>query len=386
MALTTYQQIFKAIERSKNVLIAFRQHWSVDALASSLALAAVLRKMEKAHTVVASGFTVPAHLTFLSHADAVKPGLEALRKFLISLNLHGNEVEEFTYDIVEGKLVVSITPRRGFFNPEDVGTGSSEWRYDLVITVDTPDLDALGTVYTENAEFFYKTPVINIDHAAHNEHYGSINMVEVTSAATAEVIAQVLNAWDVKMLDETVATCLLAGITAETESFRLPSVTPQTLTLSSQLVSIGAQRELIVNNLYRTKTVDALKLWGRALARIKNDVLAQLVWSVIPRVDFERAGGTMKELAGVLDELMVAVPKTRLAALIVEDPGAESVRVYLRAVDRHLDARQLLAGKQAEGDRVNAQYVLPASPLAIVERNIVDELRAKLLNIRAVAI
>ena len=382
MALSVYQQIFKSIERSRSILITFRQHWSVDSVASALALASVLRKMDKPHTIAASGFGTPVHLSFLAGIEKIKPGLEAMRKFLISLSLHGTEVEEFTYDIVDEKLVISITPRRGFFSPEDVSTGSSSWRHDLIVVLGAPDLESLGNLYTENTEFFYKTPTINIDHTPHNEHFGSINMVEITSAATSEIIAHILNSWDSKLMNEEVATSLLTGITAETESFRLPSVTPQTLALSSQLVSLGAKRELIVNNLYRTKTVGALKLWGRTLARLKNDALAQLAWSVIPKTDFERSGGSIEDLAGVMDELMAAIPKMKLTLLIAEDPHAPVIRIFARAIDRHLDARQLLSRYQAEGDRVNAQARITGTSALAVEREVVDELRSKLLNIK----
>lgn len=370
------------IERSKSILLTFRKNWSVDALTSALAVSQVLTRMEKSNTIAASGFEAPAHLAFLPGIDRVRPSLEAMRKFIITLALRNAEVEEFTYDIVDGKLVISIIPRKGFFAPHDVTTGSSDWRYDLVMVFDTPDLESLGNLYTESPEFFYRTPTVNIDHTTHNEHYGKINLIDVTAAATAEVVANLFTSWDMKLVDDTVATNLLTGITAETESFRLPTVTPQTLSLASQLVSMGAKREEIVSNLYRTKTVASLKLWGRALARLKQDTLAQCVWSVLPATDFERAGGTVDDLVGVMDELMVSIPKTRIALLIAEITPNALVHVFARTHDRHLDLHQTLSRFQPAGDRAAASFVIKDKPVVAVEREVVDEVRGKLLAVR----
>lgn len=382
MALSLPQQILETIERSKQILLTFRQNWSVDAVAAAIALSAVLARMEKAHTIAVSGFQLPPHLKFLSGAEKVRPSLDSMRKFLIKLALRNTEIEEFTYDIVDGELHIAITPRKGFFAPHDVVTAPSEWRYDLVIVLDTPDMESLGSFYTEHPEFFYSTPVINIDHTTHNEHFGRINLVDVTASSTAEVVAQLLSQWDPKLMDETVATALLTGITAETESFRLPSVSPKTLSLASQLIGLGAKREEIVANLYRTKTVASLKLWGRALARLKQDSLAQMVWSVMPASDFEKAGGATADVIGVMDEMMGSIPRTRLAILLVEEASGGTIAVHARTADRHLDLRQLFAVYSLTGDRTSVVATLTGKPLAVAEREVVDEIRGKLLAVR----
>ena len=145
---------------------------------------------------------------------------------------------------------------------------------------------------------------------------------------------------------------------------------------------MGAKREEIVSNLYRTKTVASLKLWGRALARLKQDTLAQCVWSVLPATDFERAGGTVDDLVGVMDELMVSIPKTRIALLIAEITPNALVHVFARTHDRHLDLHQTLSRFQPAGDRAAVSFVIKDKPVVAVEREVVDEVRGKLLAVR----
>jgi hypothetical protein len=147
-------------------------------------------------------------------------------------------------------------------------------------------------------------------------------------------------------------------------------------------VSLGAKREEIVANLYRTKTVSALKLWGRALARLKQDNLAQMVWSVMPATDFEKSGGASADVVGVMDEMMGSIPHTRLALLLIEEPAGASVTVYARTADRHMDLRELLAAYRPAGDRASVTASVMGKPFSTVEREVVDEIRGKLLSVR----
>ena len=91
-------------------------------------------------------------------------------------------------------------------------------KYDLIITVDSPDLESLGKLFEENTDFFYNTPIINIDHSSDNENYGQINHVDLTASSTAELIFNMFEEYDMKMINEDIATCLLTGIFTATDS------------------------------------------------------------------------------------------------------------------------------------------------------------------------
>ena len=62
-----------------------------------------------------------------------------------------------------------------------------------------------------------------------------------------------------------VATALLTAMIDSTRSFTSDSVKPHTLKTASKLMALGADRQYIIHNLYRTKTIGSLKLWGQAL-------------------------------------------------------------------------------------------------------------------------
>ncbi|MEY4745098.1 MAG: hypothetical protein RL272_1043, partial [Candidatus Parcubacteria bacterium] len=282
--------------KSEHPLITFRKEWSVDAIASALALAKFLEKKGKRVDVVADGFSAPKSLRFLPGIENVKPTFNRLRKFVIHLDVSKTKIDELSYDIEGDKLRIHVTPKEGRFDGKDVTTASTDFKYDCIITVDTPDYGALGTLFSANTEFFYDRPTINIDHEPANEQYGNLNCVDITATSTAEVVHSLLKSTGEHFLTEDVATCLLAGIISKTRSFKTSSVTPRTLDIASELVSAGAKREEIVQNLYRTRTISTLKLWGRALARLKFDPGIKMAWSLLVRQDFIHAGATEEHL------------------------------------------------------------------------------------------
>ena len=121
------------------------------------------------------------------------------------------------------------------------------------------------------------TPMVNIDHHFTNSMFGTINLVRTEATATAEIIFDLLQEWEV-LLDSVLATHLLTGIVTDTQSFSTPSTTPRILEVSSQLMKAGASLTEIHENYYKKREVETLHLWGRILAEMQLD--DQLVWSV----------------------------------------------------------------------------------------------------------
>ena len=112
-------------------------------------------------------------------------------------------------------------------------------------------------------------PTINIDHHHDNQNFGLINIVDQVSS-TAEILYNLFLKLKIKITPE-IATCLLSGIFDDTDTFRTPNVTPQTLEIISHLLSSGARMKKIVKSLLYEKSLASLKLWGKAMARLKEN-------------------------------------------------------------------------------------------------------------------
>jgi phosphoesterase RecJ-like protein len=331
--LNQEQQIFEQIKKAKNILIAFNKNWDGDSVASALAVFLFLKKLNK-NSEIAAQQLAPKIISdkifsFLPSFKEIKKDLTGLQQFIISLDTTKIKAEEIKYNKENNKLNFIITPQAGgLFTSENISTEASDYKYDLIITINASDLESLGEIYENNKELFYKTPIINIDRQPSNENFGQINFIEITAVATAEIIFSLFNNFYREALDEDIVTCLLAGMISETKSFKTSLITPQSLLSAAQLISMGARREEIVNNLYRSRPLNVLKLWGRILARLKNSPSGKLAWSTISRLDFIKTDTEENDLNNIIDELIVNMPRVAIIVLIYESEKRTKIIAY----------------------------------------------------------
>lgn len=381
MALDTTQQIHQLLEEKKHILITFRQQYSYDSVASALALAHYLERQGKRVDIVCDAFTLPKQLSFLPKSNTISAQFSHLQKFIVTIDVAKTGLNELSYDVKEDKLRIFITPKEGFLTRDQVRTAQTDFKYDLIVAIDTPDLTALGRLYEHNSDLFYNTPIINIDHAPQNEQYGHINLVDLTKVSTAEVLFELLQQLGQEYIDEPIATSLLAGMIAVTRSFKSEHVKPTTLATASKLMSLGANREHIVQNLYRTKTIATLKLWGQALAHLTQYRDLSLVATSITRDDFSRSGATEHDLYDIIDELIANAPEAKMILLIHEHPtqqtGEEKIHAFLR-VTKGYDAKLLTSSFQSDGDRQHVSFMLQHTSLKEAEEKIVSTIREQM--------
>ncbi len=357
----------------------FRKDWTIDTVASALALARLLESRGKKVDIVADGFVPSKQVQFLPQLERVESQFGRLRKFVISLDMSRVPIDELTYDIEGEKLNIHVMPKTGQYQPSDVSSHAADFKYDLIFTVGAPDLGSLGTLFSEHSELFYHCPIINIDHDSQNEKFGNVNAVDITATSTAEIVHQLVACGE--RPDEDTATMLLTGIIASTHSFRSAKVTPRTLDLAAELVAAGARREEIVQNLYKTRTLSTLKLWGRALARLKHDPETNMAWSLLVRQDFVHAGSDEDCLPDVMDELMVTAPEAEIVSLIYEKTGVDGAPAGVCAMvtsERHADALGLVPDLRPEGHRRLARICFNNNDIQAAEKAVLNSVRKSL--------
>jgi len=328
--LTSKEQIVEQVKKAQSILIAFSSHWNGDNLGSALALYLSLKKIGKKVDVASSKFEgslaidgKAKPLSFLPGFPDIKRTIRDLNKFVISLSTDKTKIRGVKYRLENDCLKFIVSAKKGNFSPADVKIESEGGKYDLIITIDTPDLDSLGSLFAENTQFFYETPVINIDHHAGNDEYGSINLVRINSVSTSEIVLSLLESWPDLRIDGDVATCLLTGIIFKTKNFKTANITPDTLAATSSLISKEARREEIVNRLYRSHNLSSLKLWGLVLSRLSASAGNAIVWSMVTTNDFLKTGANKNDLGGIMDELAINIPEAKILAIFYENSGKD---------------------------------------------------------------
>ncbi len=380
MALSLTQQIQEAIDRSRQILVVFRQNGDGDAVAAALALARILQKRNKQVEIAAEGFVAPTPLKFLPNVAVIKPALSPLQKFIIKVDIAKNKLDSLSYDVKNDQLYIYITPRQGLINRSDIQTATTDLKFDLIFVLDSPDLESLGRIYDNNTDLFFKTPIINLDHNPANEHFGQINLVDVTASATSEVLFELLNQIAPDDLNEEMATLLLTGLIVKTNCLKTPNVNARTLNNAGKLVELGGRREEIVKNLFRNRSLSTLKLWGHALAHLKNDPGLGLVWLTLSREDFRVAGASEENLLEIIGDLLINSPEAKIIILLYETEKAANGQLAktvegLVVCHPPLDAKLLAQPFNPVGTSQRVKIVVKDRDLVAAENEVVEKIR-----------
>lgn len=319
MELLPKQQGLELIQKSKKVLLVTRKDPNVDSIGSMLAMGIVLEKLDKEVDMVSTGIISPI-LSFLPRFNQVKNKLKGSKNFVISLDTSKTKIDQFSYDFDKdgNKLNIYVTPKEGNYDSKHITTKTVGSKYDLIVCLNSPDLESLGVIYDQNSELFYETPIINVDHQSSNELYGEVNIIDLKASSTAEVLYSFLEFFGSNLIDVDIATCVLSSIIASTKSFQTQNATPKAFTLASQLISLGADQQKIIHHLFKNKSLDSLKLWGRALARVKFDLENKIVWTRLAKDDFKKTNAGESSLLGIEDELASSILGAEVVLVLYE--------------------------------------------------------------------
>lgn len=140
---------------------------------------------------------------------------------------------------------------------------------DLVIVLDCGNVERI-CADLEN----YDKDIMNIDHHLSNDMYGKYNYVESDSAATAEIVFNLLIEMKFEFNSDNealkkIAMCLYTGIVTDTGSFRHSNVTIRTHEIVSKLIGCGINNSYIHNELFGNKPLNKLKLSGEAINKLE---------------------------------------------------------------------------------------------------------------------
>jgi phosphoesterase RecJ-like protein len=240
--------------------------------------------------------------------------------------------------------------------------------YDLVISLDCSDQRRMGWVYTED---MVALPLINIDHHVTNTRFGSVNWVDPSSVATAQMILSLVDTLE-WALNDTVATCLLHGLVTDTQSFRTPNVDAAALQAALRLMEAGACLSDITWRAFGQRSLAAIRLWGQAIDRLQ--LRDGVLWTEITQamrqswaLDEDAESGLTNFLAGVREACMVLVFAER-------DNGIVDVGMRARP---GLDVAQVALSLGGGGHPQAAGCTL-AGDLAEVKQRVLDRVHRSL--------
>jgi len=318
METNTNTQILNLIDKSQNILLLTHAKADCDGLGSMLSLYLTLKELGK-NVTAATNDPAPDNLSFLPSLDVVSNSI-ASKDFIIKLDTSKNPLSKIKYNMEGDYMNIVITPKGDSFSQEDVSFEKGGAKFDLIVVMDAGSLDHLGAIYDKNTELFFEAPIINIDHHTSNTDFGQINLVDPVASSTTEVMFPLLKEMEAKynkkFITKDVATLLLAGIITDTGSFQHANTSPQSMEAAADLLDLGGRQQEIIKNIYKTKKLSTLKLWGSVLSKVKVDPVYRMVWSTISEDDLAESGAKPEESDGVVDDLLTNAPGAEVIFLV----------------------------------------------------------------------
>lgn len=195
---------------------------------------------------------------------------------------------------------------------------------DLIIALDSSDPDRMGDMFS--SELCTTHTVVNIDHHVTNEYFGTINWIDDSYPAVAQMIFHLLPLLDIQP-DERIATCLLTGFVTDTNAFSTPHTTPQLLADAGALMAAGASLAEIQRRAYTSRSLTEVRLWSEVLPTLRYE--NHLVWAVSTPEMRKRVNAGENDSGGMSTFLLTIREAWIAVMLTLLDDG--NVKVSMRA-------------------------------------------------------
>ncbi len=336
MSITPKDQAIALIRRADKILCLSQANARADGIAAVLAFQALGQKLGK-EIVSVLPHGVGQNLEFLPGHEQIEKDLGEPGDFVISLSTEKSHVERVKYTIEENSVDILITPKDGSFSPQDVTFRHNVAHFDLIIIFDCPTLERLGPVFNDHTELFASAPTLSISADPGTTDYAKINLVDPTKSSSCEILFDCLqkDAEYQATLDADMATSLLTGMIASTGSFLRPNTTASSLEAAALLQNIGAKQSDIIEHLFKQKSFNTLKVWGKIFSSLELDPVHRIAWTYITQNDLSQLEAVAHDVENITAEILRYTEDIDIATVVIEE--ANNTVAQLRTKNQNLD-------------------------------------------------
>lgn len=246
----------------------------------------------------------------------------------ISLCLALREYGKKAYCINEEPLL----ERYKYLDQDSVVLGLKEFQRDypdftpdLMIVVDTNTKERVGT---ELGKYIgEKMQILYIDHHPCRGRDLSTHCIDVTAAATGQLVGEMIEHLGVKF-NKKIALPIYTSIIIDTSSFRYPTVSGATHRLVAKLMDTGINPPEAYNGIYGTKRVHHMHLLSRILSTAATNEDETIAWMLLRQEDISKFASDVEDTHAFINNLLV-LNNIRVACMFRDD--GDHIKMSLRS-------------------------------------------------------
>lgn len=247
----TKQQIVEKLKENNSILVTVGSNPTVDELSATLGLTLLLNKMDKHATAIFSG-EVPTAIHFLDPEKTFESTVDSLRDFIIALDKE--KADHLRYKVVDDMVKIFITPYRTTISEKDLEFSQGDYNVEMVIAIGVRDTKDLDKALEAHGKILEDATVVTLSCGDEAASLGGIDWHETRMSSYCEMAMNLVEAMkpEKNTLDEQIATAFLTGLVAATERFSNNKTSSRVMTIAAQLMSQGANQQLIATKLGET--------------------------------------------------------------------------------------------------------------------------------------
>lgn len=249
------QQIIDRLKEANNVLITVSANPSVDQLAACIGITLVLNHLGKHATAVFSG-EIPSTIEFLKPDQTIEKNTDSLRDFIIALDKA--KADKLRYKVEDKVVKIFITPYRTSLSDKDLDFSQGDFNVDAVLALGVHERTDLDKAIVAHGRILHDATVISVNNKDQG-NLGAINWVDLNASSLSEMLALLTKGLSQEAVDGQMATAFMTGIVAETNRFSNTKTSPQTMSLAAELMSAGANQQLIASKLEEPTPIPVAK-------------------------------------------------------------------------------------------------------------------------------
>lgn len=305
----------------------------------------LLQKIEESKNIIISSHINP-------DGDAIGSGLG------LYLALTKKYPDKSIRFILEDKVPYNYSFLKGTEKIEKFDELKDEPKADLFIVVDSAVFKRIGKVADLRKDAF----LVNIDHHISNDNYGDLNIVKNISSAS-EVVYGVIKDLGIE-IDTLAGESLYTGIVTDSGNFQYDSTSMDTFRIAGELLALEIDRDNIINEVYRSRTLGFIRTLGIALSEMKIDNEKKLVSFLLTK-DFMTKNNIQKdETEGIVEKLLEY--KDCEVAVFLKEEGNGKIKGSLRS-KRDIDVNEVAKAFDGGGHRKAAGFTTTLTEEEIIK-------------------
>lgn len=271
---------------------------------------------------VAAAIHAGSHFLLTSHARPDGDAIGSQLAMALALDTLGKRVRLVNKDAapaayagfpgVDRIIVAPVVPAVEGLSPTDETT----------IVMECSDLTRTEVTGLE------RPALINIDHHIGNTMYGSVNWFDISAAACAEMVADVIDALGVSWTQD-IATHLYLGVATDTGGFRHGPISARTFRICERIAATGLSIAQLSREIFDSYSIGRIRLTGALLNAMELHHQGRLAVLYYDDEILAACGATTDDTDGLVNLPLGA--KEVLAVALVRKQTDTQYRVSMRS-------------------------------------------------------